>query len=118
MPYFAETERLIIRGSRDSDADAMLALLGDIRYRRSGPVAVVPPSEAALRGTVKAFNEKLLLLGILEAKDGGAFVGLVTLLPEGAPKNRELQFGVELVAEHEGKGYGACFSTVIRRSLI
>jgi hypothetical protein len=42
---------------------------------------------------MKAFNEKLLLLlGVLEAKDGEA------LLPEGAPKNRELQFGVELVA--------------------
>jgi hypothetical protein len=70
----------------------MLPLLGDVRYRRSGPIAVLPPSEASLQGMMKAFNEKLLLLlGVLEAKDGEA------LLPEGAPKNREVQFGVELV---------------------
>jgi hypothetical protein len=34
----------------------MLALLADVRFRLSGPVAVVPPSEASLRSTVKAFK--------------------------------------------------------------
>jgi hypothetical protein len=66
-----EIKRLI-HGLRGSGRGRDARLLGDIHYRRSGPVAVVPPSEASLRGTVTAFNEKLLLLDVLEAKEGSS----------------------------------------------
>jgi hypothetical protein len=60
-----QTRRLIRSSPEAKHGREARTVLSNIRYRRSDPVAVVLPSEAALRGTTRAFNEKLLPLGVL-----------------------------------------------------
>jgi hypothetical protein len=65
---FAETERLRIRGYRESDLDRLVAIFSDPRKRRGDPEAVVPESETKWRIALPAIVAKRLMFCILRRK--------------------------------------------------
>jgi RimJ/RimL family protein N-acetyltransferase len=106
----AETERLRIRGYRESDLDHLVAIFSDPRKRRGDPDAVVPESETKWRTALPAIVAKRLMFCILETKESGDWAGYVSLWAEGAAKNRTVMFSIALNREQEGKGYDAFLS--------
>jgi RimJ/RimL family protein N-acetyltransferase len=103
-----ETERLLLRAWRSSDAAPFAALNADpevTRYLR-GPMSRDDSDEllARIRGH---WQEHGFGLYAVEVKDGGAFAGFVGLavpsfLPEVLPA---VEVGWRLAREHWGKGY-------------
>jgi RimJ/RimL family protein N-acetyltransferase len=103
-----ETERLLLRAWRSSDAAPFAALNADpeVTHYLRGPMSRDDSDEllARIRGH---WQEHGFGLYAVEVKDGGAFVGFVGLaipsfLPEVLPA---VEVGWRLAREHRGKGY-------------
>ena len=99
-----ETERLILRGWRDSDLDGFAALMADAEYSRfiMGPLT----RDGSWRG-IALFIGHWALRGFghfaLEEKSSGAFVGYCgPWFPHGFP---EREIGWALLPTAQGKGY-------------
>jgi RimJ/RimL family protein N-acetyltransferase len=109
---FSETARLRIRGYRESDLDKLVTLFSDARTMRGSPMFVVPKSEMKHKSELPELFEKSPMGCILETKepleDGNEWVGMVLLMANGTPKNRDVHLGIALDARHWGKGYGIC----------
>jgi RimJ/RimL family protein N-acetyltransferase len=103
-----ETERLLLRAWRSSDAAPFAALNADpeVTHYLRGPMSHDDSNEllARIRGH---WQEHGFGLYAVEVKDGGAFAGFVGLaipsfLPEVLPA---VEVGWRLAREHWGKGY-------------
>lgn len=111
------TERLTLRGYRDSDFPHFLAMASDIRtlpYVTRGFVAPISDNgkyRERLEGLVKDSLTSLIIeTKPTETEPESKWVGAVFINPTGPPqqqqKNRDGSIGISLVYEFTSKGYG------------
>jgi len=102
-----ETERLILRAWRQSDAEPFFAMMADLEVARflSSTQAPMDRTEAWRTLCVNLGHWALLGFGLyaVEEKASGAFIGRVgAWRPEG---RAETELGWGLARAHQGKGY-------------
>ena len=105
-----ETERLILRGWRDDDLDALAAINADpevMRYILDGAVRDREQSAAGLRKMMRDWEVNGFGLFAVEVRDGGAMIGwagfaVPEFLPEVLPA---VEIGWRLSRHAWGQGY-------------
>ncbi|KAF8073853.1 acyl-CoA N-acyltransferase [Lyophyllum atratum] len=100
------TERLRFRAYQHSDQDNLLALYNDPRvvtYITEGPVI---PLSADRFDKIRPMITDSVMFCIVEALDGGAFIGFSAILPVNEHKIRNATFGIAIMPKFWSKGYG------------
>ncbi|KAK0243720.1 acyl-CoA N-acyltransferase [Armillaria nabsnona] len=101
------TEHLYLRAFRDSDLESLLNLWNDplVQPMITNEYIVPRGNRFAEYLRKAADSEKNILWLIVEARDSGEFVGQ-TSVTVGNPKNRDGAFGIMLLPQFWGQGYG------------
>ncbi|WP_037604541.1 GNAT family N-acetyltransferase [Streptacidiphilus rugosus] len=110
MTVELKTQRLLLRGWRDEDLDALAAMDGDpevMRYIGDGSVRDRAGSAAMLARTRASWSERGVGLFAAEDRESGTLLGWVgfavpTFLPEVLPA---VEIGWRLARAHWGHGY-------------
>ncbi|KZT19510.1 acyl-CoA N-acyltransferase [Neolentinus lepideus HHB14362 ss-1] len=102
-----ETDRLILRGFRESDVEVLLKLFNDPATQRYlWPDYLSPRGEKFVKDVLKPGMEKATLYVIITSKDkDGEAMGYAALTVN-TPKNRDGHLEIGLLPEWQGKGYG------------
>lgn len=105
--YTIETERLLLRELRASDAAGLVRMLGDATVT-AWLFAGQPMTEAEARAFIErefVFGRSALGLGLLCERESGAVVGFAGLIPCTCYGTGDVEFGFALKAECWGRGY-------------
>lgn len=101
-----ETNRLLLRAFRSSDADIMLKFQNDVEVQANTTFeAVVPRTEKWKEENPYKWAEEPGLFVVLTMKETGEMIGSMSLRT-GVPKNRDATLGIALGREFMGRGYG------------
>lgn len=103
-----ETERLILRGWRDSDRAPFHAMSQDERVMATlGPLLWRDESDALIDRLQRILDANGFTFWALERKADGAFLGFCGLKPgaEETPIEGEIEIGWRLAHEYWGQGY-------------
>lgn len=105
------TERLTLRGYRDSDAEHFMSLASDVRTLPGVTCAYISPPTSKHIEKIRGWVESSLTTWIIETRSfvdvKSEWVGAIFINPgENLPKNREGKIGIHLLYEQCGKGYG------------
>lgn len=105
--YTMETERLFLRELRDSDREALMAMLGSETIMRLlfGGVPMTTQEAGAFINENFYFGREVCGIGVLCGKEGGSFVGFAGLLPCRYLNEHDFEIGVALQEDAQGKGY-------------
>ncbi|KAG7088475.1 hypothetical protein E1B28_012464 [Marasmius oreades] len=103
------TERLSLRAVRESDYDNLVRVWNTESVSRlAGANYYVVPHGPKLKQTLDDIVNKSTFFAIIETNDKGevpAFVGIVRM-DIACPKNRDAEYGISLMPEFWGRGYG------------
>lgn len=103
-----ETERLILRGWRDSDREPFHAMSQDERVMATlGPLLWRDESDAVIDRLQGFLDTHGYTFWAIERRSDGAFLGFCGLKPgaEETPIEGEIEIGWRLAHEHWGQGY-------------
>lgn len=103
-----ESERLILRGWRDSDREPFAAMSRDPRVMATlGPLMRREESDAAIDRLMRVLAEHGSTFWAIERRSDGAFLGFCGIKPgpEGTPIAGEPEIGWRLAFDHWGQGY-------------
>ncbi len=105
--YTMETERLVLRELRDSDMEAIIAMLGSPTVMRllfgGSPMAVLEARVFIDENFY--FGREICGIGVLCEKQKGSFTGFAGLLPCRYLRENDYEIGVALQEDTQGKGY-------------
>lgn len=100
-------ERLVLRGFRDSDCDALYAVFSDpavMRYWSRVPMADVREARTQLEVNRRGFTERTHLCWAIATAADDAMIGTVTLFAFRIDQAR-CEIGYALSSAHWGRGY-------------
>lgn len=99
------TERLTLRAFRDDDADKITRMRNNVDVQRNVSTRAVVPLGPQNAQTVRKYVSDATVFVTITLKETGEFVGTSRLNMK-APKNRDCTFGICMLPEYWGKGYG------------
>jgi ribosomal-protein-alanine N-acetyltransferase len=105
--YTMETKRLILRELRDTDMEAIIAMLGSptvMRLLFGGSPMTALEAQAFIDDNFY-FGREVCGIGILCEKEEGVCVGFAGLLPCRYLNEDDFEIGVALQEDAQGKGY-------------
>jgi ribosomal-protein-alanine N-acetyltransferase len=105
--YTMETERLVLRELRDSDMEAIIAMLGSPTVMRLlfGGSPMVAHEARVFIDENFYFGREICGIGVLCEKQKGSFTGFAGLLPCRYLNENDYEIGVALQEDTQRKGY-------------
>ena len=102
-----ETKRLVLRELRDSDMEAIIAMLGSQTVMRLlfGGSPMTAQEAGVFINDNFYFGREICGIGVLCEKEDGSCVGFAGLLPCRYLKENDYEIGVALQEDAQGKGY-------------
>lgn len=100
------TERLILRGFDDDDLYYLLRLRNNARVVRGVTAEPVVPQPTKYKEYLKTLAESSTIWFTIFQKETGQFMGQCSIKMAEPVKNRDGSFGISMLPEFWGKGYG------------
>jgi RimJ/RimL family protein N-acetyltransferase len=107
------TERLLLRGFKDSDLDDLLALRNDARVMRGVTAEHTTPRPTNYKEFLKTLAENSTIWFTIVLKDTGEFMGQCSIRWIEPMKNRDGVLGISMLPRFWGMGYGTEATTFI-----
>ena len=99
------TERLTLRAFRDDDIDKITHMRNNVDVQRNVSTRAIVPLGPQNAQTVRKYVLDATVFVIITLKETGEFIGTSKLATKD-PKNRDGSFGICILPEFWGKGYG------------
>lgn len=107
------TERLVLRGFKDSDLDDLLALRNDAGVMRGVSTDPIIPRPTKYKEFLKTLAENSTIWFTIVLKETGEFMGQCSIKWTEPVKNRDGLLGISMFPKFWGKGYGTEATTFI-----
>lgn len=100
------TENLYLRPFRESDMEDLLLMSNNTQLERFLAIDYIVPNRPNCAESIFKFQSEALIYVIITLKSTGEFMGYSMIWQPNGAKNRGGMFGIGLLPEHWGKGYG------------
>lgn len=100
------TDRLYLRPFRDSDMQDLLNMANNAELERFLAINYIVPNRPNGAESIYKFQSEALLYVVVTLKSTGEFMGYSMIWQPNGAKNRSGMFGIGLLPQYWGKGYG------------